>query len=101
MLSRYRHECRKRRIALELDTSPAATGTPHKFADHWRASLWLLDFNHCHPFLAAVMNQDTPTRCAKVLHPVSLLKTSDEPALPVVPEDKHGRRAHDAAFSTR
>src|SRR5262249_17533336 len=98
---RYGNERRERRIGLELDTSTTATGTPDKFSDHWRARLWLFNFNHCHTFLAAVMNQDAPARCAQVLDPVCLLKSGDEPAMPLVPEDKDWCRAHDAAISTR
>src|SRR5262245_27327516 len=98
MLWRYHQARRERRICPELEPSLTARRAPDEFLENWRANFWLFDFNHGHTFLAAVMYQDTPACGTKVLYPVGLLKTSDEPALPLVAEDKHRCRAHDAAF---
>src|SRR5262245_33122047 len=101
MLLRNGQECRKRCISLHLETSLTARRTPDEFLKNWRANFRLVNFSHCHTFLAAVMNQDAPFCGAKVLHPVCLLKTSDKPTPPLGIEYKYWRRAHDAAFATR
>src|SRR5262249_21783317 len=94
-------EGRQRGIPLEIKTSLAARSAPDKFLEQWCASLRVIYFYDCHTLLTAVMNQYTPACCAKVFHPICLLKASDEPALPLMSQHKHRCCSHDATFSAR